>query len=250
MHLVMEEHFNSTTLNTSAWHVQDGLLNRGSIYRASNAAVKDGALILRTIAENYTFQNLSYYVSSGAVYSTLRQRLGRWEASVKLPRPNESPSYTLHSSIWLNSGYSGHNVVPNTTWKGCADEIDVIEQYAGPQPPSPISNGAGSLHMHNAQCEHTPARGQTDEIWSANGDYTSEWTTFTLDWTEEWISMSINGKPVATYTNATVGSLTDVQPLVFTATVMERRPTLPEDVFPQEYLVDWVRIYAWDDDTV
>jgi len=41
-------------------------------------------------------------------------------------------------------------------------------------------------------------------------------------------------------------SFTDQQPLVLTATVMERMPTLPLDVFPQEYYIDYVRIYAWE----
>jgi len=27
---------------------------------------------------------------------------------------------------------------------------------------------------------------------------------------------------------------------------MERMPTLPLDVFPQEYYIDYVRIYAWE----
>lgn len=72
---------------------------------------------------------------------------------------------------------------------------------------------------------------------------------FTLDWTADWISIAINGKPVAVYTNATlVQTLTDVQPLILTATVMERLPTLPADRFPQEYWVDYVRIYQWDED--
>jgi hypothetical protein len=59
--------------------------------------------------------------------------------------------------------------------------------------------------------------------------------------------MAVDNKTVATFTNASlVRSFTDVQPLILTATVMERVPTLPSDVFPQEYWVDWVRIYAWD----
>ena len=208
-------------------------------------------LVMRTVADNYTINNLSYYVSSGAVSTEghFAQKHGRWEVSVKLPRPNESPSYTLHSSIWLNS----HSYSQKPSGKGCPDEIDVIEQYAGPHPPSPFSRGCGSVHMHNAACVHTPARNGLhnagDMIYGLNGDFTSNWTVFTLDWTTNWISFAINGKPVVVYTNATtVQTLTDVQPLILTATVMERVATLPGDKFPQEYWVDYVRIYQWDDD--
>ena len=245
MHIVFADDFDGLSIDSSKWTVQEGL-NRGGIYRRNNTSVENGALVMRTVAENYTHAGLPYWVSSGAVSTSgkFSQRLGRWEASVKLPRPNESPSYTLHSSIWLNSGYAGH-AHPS---KPCADEIDVVEQYAGPRRPSPVSNGAGSLHMHTEACVHTPAHPQgSDMIWNLDGDFTSEWTVFRLDWTETWISMAINNKTVATFQNASlVQSFTDMQPFIFTATVMDRVPTLPSDVFPQEYLVDWVRIYAWD----
>jgi hypothetical protein len=229
------------------WNVAT-TVNRGSIYRASNVAVEDGALVMRTIAESYRVRNLSYFVSSGAVNTEgkFAQRYGRWQASVRLPRPNESPSYTLHSSIWLNSNFYARQ----PTGKGCADEIDVIEQYPGPRPPNPVSRGAGSLHVHDAHCVHMPAEtgphNGGDMIWTRNGDFTSKWTTFTLDWTPAWLSIRANNETLAVYTNKTLlNSMTDVQPLILTATVMERTPTLPDDVFPQEYWVDWVRIYEW-----
>jgi hypothetical protein len=247
MRLVFEDTFDGNTINTSNWNVAT-TVNRGSIYRASNVAVEDGALVMRTIAESYRVRNLSYFVSSGAVNTEgkFAQRYGRWQASVRLPRPNESPSYTLHSSIWLNSNFYARQ----PTGKGCADEIDVIEQYPGPRPPNPVSRGAGSLHVHDAHCVHMPAEtgphNGGDMIWTRNGDFTSKWTTFTLDWTPAWLSIRANNETLAVYTNKTLlNSMTDVQPLILTATVMERTPTLPDDVFPQEYWVDWVRIYEW-----
>ena len=106
MHIVFADDFDGLSIDSSKWTVQEGL-NRGGIYRRNNTFVENGALVMRTVAENYTHAGLPYWVSSGAVSTSgkFSQRLGRWEASVKLPRPNESPSYTLHSSIWLNSGY-------------------------------------------------------------------------------------------------------------------------------------------------
>jgi hypothetical protein len=141
---------------------------------------------------------------------------------------------------------------------GCGQEIDIIEQYPGFRAPSPVSYGAGSLHakrrvapgVGKQGCAHETFKGpgtEGDSIWRGVGDFTSGWTVFTLDWTEDWMSMSVNGTVVANFDNATIiRSFTDLQPLILTATAMERVPTLPEDVFPQEYLVDWVRVYAWD----
>jgi len=93
---------------------------------------------------------------------------------------------------------------PGLLWQ----EIDVVEQYAGYKPPSPTSVGSGSLHAYarNATggCTHLPASGRNlDQIWSALGDYTSNWTVFTLDWTEDWIAMAVNGRTVATYAHNT-----------------------------------------------
>jgi len=107
MRLVFEDDFDGATVNASKWLVLDGVVNRGGMYLAANVVVRDGALVLRTVPRNYTHNHMAYYVASGAVRSRFTQRTGRWEARVKLPRPNESPSYTLHSSIWLNSAAFG-----------------------------------------------------------------------------------------------------------------------------------------------
>jgi len=70
---------------------------------------------------------------------------------------------------------------------------------------------------------------------------------FTLDWTEEWITISVNGTVVANYADnlTVIQSFTDPQPLLITMTIMERTKPLPIDVFPQKFYVDWVRIFKW-----
>eukprot|EP00040_Diaphanoeca_grandis_P027449 m.156277 g.156277 ORF g.156277 m.156277 type:complete len:335 (-) comp30983_c0_seq1:328-1332(-) len=186
MHLVFEDDFIGDTINTSKWVVRDKELDQGGMWMKDNVVVANGALVLRAVAQNYSAivdgVNVSFFVS-GAGISTqglFEQHTGRWEASVKMPRPNEAPSYTLHSSIWLNSGYA----VNSTSESGCGQEIDIIEQYTGPQPPNPTSYGVGSLHAMRGHCTapganrpgcshitpiHTgsaSARDRGDEIWS------------------------------------------------------------------------------------
>ena len=69
------------------------------------------------------------------------------------------------------------------------------------------------------------------------GDYTSKWSTFQLDWDQDWITMSVDGELYANYDRNATGSerlpyLTEPMFLWLTACVMNRvRPTA-SDVFP------------------
>lgn len=43
----------------------------------------------------------------------------------------------------------------------------------------------------------------------------------------------------------TAGFFTDPLFMAFTACVMDRVLPTDADTFPQEYLIDWVRVYQW-----
>ena len=129
MRLVWEDDFDGPSLNSSRWNVLEQA-HRGGVYTRANVGLEGGHLVLRTEAQNLTVGGRSYYVTSGAVNTSglAEQRTGRWEARVKLPLVAASAGYTLHSSLWLFSN------VANPRHSGCAQEIDVLEQYAaGPQ---------------------------------------------------------------------------------------------------------------------
>lgn len=100
-------------------------VHRGGVYTKDNVQVANGTLQLRTIAQNITVPGgTTFYVSSGAVNTSglFEQHTGRWEVSVKLPLVQNSPGYTLHSSIWL---YENEREAGRI---GCRQEIDVVEQ--------------------------------------------------------------------------------------------------------------------------
>ena len=78
----------------------------------------------------------------------------------------------------------------------------------------------------------------------AVGDFSTQWVTFTLDWTPEYIAMYVDGQIYAHFVGGSAG-LTDDLFLALTACVMDRVPPTPEDEFPLEYDIDWVRVYAW-----
>ena len=68
-----------------------------------------------------------------------------------------------------------------------------------------------------------------------------------MDWTEDWIAMYVNGKVYANYDKqaAAIGTFTDPLFLALTACVMGRVPVRKDDVFPLEYLIDYVRVYKF-----
>ena len=245
MRLVWQDDFTGPFLNGSLWNVLEQP-HRGGVYTRDNVLVRDGALVLRTVAHNASVDGVPYFVTSGAVNTSGRaeQRHGRWEARVKLPLVGGSEGYTLHSSLWLFSD------VANAARSGCPQEIDVFEQYmqsAGAA--HPASRAVANLHPFTGT-RHSGCRRASyaqPRSTTATGDWTGNWTVFRVDWTENWIAMSVDGEPYALFDQspAALAAFTDPLFLALTACVMQRLPPTGLDVFPLEYLVDWVRVYEW-----
>ena len=69
--------------------------------------------------------------------------------------------------------------------------------------------------------------------------------------TETWITMSVNGKLYANYDRNAGGgerlpALNQPMFLWLTACVMNRVLPTAQNVFPLEYLVDYVKVWEWD----
>ena len=96
LRLVMDETFDGPALNSSRWRALDQV-HHGGVYQPSNVILRNGSLVLRTVAQNQTIDGVDYFISSGAVNTSglLEQRYGRWSARVKLPKVNQSPGYVL-----------------------------------------------------------------------------------------------------------------------------------------------------------
>ena len=248
MRLVVEEHFDGDTLNYSLWNVLEEA-HRGGLYTKENVNIVDGALVIRTVAQNITQGGKDWYVTSGAVTTANKfsQTGGRWVASVKLPMVSKSQGYLLHSSMWLTD-----NPSPNSS--GCSQEIDVVEQEP------PFSGNESYAVAHVDAYERGKNRGggckggwlaSQYKMIGAHGDWSSDWSVFQLDWTETWITMGVNGELYANYNrNASRGerlpALNQPMFLWLTACVMHRVLPTAENIFPLEYLVDYVKIWEWE----
>jgi beta-glucanase (GH16 family) len=241
MRLVWEDHFEGDRLNASLWNVLEQV-HRGGVYTKENVRVEQGMLILDTIAQNLTIRqgsdDVPFYVTSGAVNTSglFEQKRGRFEVSVKLPMVAQSPGYTLHSAFWLKTELS---VKSNT---GCPFEIDVFEQYTATA--GAVSSAAAALHPFNhtttGRCNqtpgaiHVPANGGGSK---ARGDWSSNFTLFTVDWTESWVAMYVDGEVYANFNThpEAVELFSDPLFVTLTSCVMERTPTIAADVLPQQF---------------
>ena len=251
----MAEDFSGSTLNRSRWQVYTGV-HHGGIYELGNVVLRNGSLVLRTVAKNQSVGGTEFYISSGAVNQSrlLEQRYGRWSARVKLPDVNLSPGWVLHSSVWLvNNFYDAKrpNNGSSSGYSGCHQEIDIVEQYAAGLAPSTDSTAAGAIHASTG----TAAAGTCKSICCGPQTYLrtaafhSDFHVFTLDWSATRISVSIDGVTVLDYTDSAVlASFTDKQFLALTSCVMNRVPPSAGDSFPLEYEIDWVRVYRWKSD--
>jgi len=237
------EDFVGPALNGSLWNVLEQV-HRGGVYTAANVRLEGGALVLRTRAENLTVDGTPYYVSSGAVNTSglFSQRGGRFSARIRLPDVDRSPGYTLHSSMWLFADTGD----PGTS--GCPQEIDVFEQYAACDSPCVRSAVAGNVHPFTGgrgtgqRCMAEPSHIQ----YRRSEDYTTNWHEYSVDWAHDWLVMRIDNVTVSSFNDsAAMSAFTDPLFLALTACVMERTPPTPADVLPQEYYVDWVRIWEW-----
>ena len=265
MQLVFEDEFNEAVLNESSWNVMEQV-HRDGVYTRDNVFVRNGSLVLRTIARNTTVERHGklrrYYISTGGVNTSgrLDMHRGRWSVRAKLPDADRSPGYTLHAAIWLKADASQAVIDPalNKSLSGCGQEIDIMEQNAAEQPTSPSRRtvARGTIHPYlgghphagaystkpYAPCEKQPAELQ----YQRDADYTSDWHVWTVDWTAAWVVMSIDGVAISVFDKvAALTAFTDPLFLALTSAVMHNIAPTSLDVLPQEFLVDWVRVWRW-----
>ena len=241
-HLTFSDDFDGDAIDTTKWNVLSQA-HDGGTYTSGMVRVQDGSLVLTTDRRNHSIGSEHFYVESGAVNTSgkFAQRLGRFEARVKLPGALNTDSLSQHNAIWLHN-YQGSGL-PNTSHL-CHQEIDIMEQ-------SKESDNSTEVvtHVHayagpacDSACDQMEAAHTT--IWR---DWSTDWHVFAAEWTEDSLTFEHDGKVVMAYSNRTVmAKMTDPEFFILSAAVMRDLPPLPTDRLPQHYYIDYVRIWQWD----
>jgi beta-glucanase (GH16 family) len=230
--LVWSEEFNTTTIDATKWNFEvngDGGGNGEAQYytdRASNAAIKDGKLVITAVKESYQGKN---YTSARLTTSGKGEfKYGRIEARAQLPKGRG-----MWPAIWLLS-----NTVP-LSWPHDG-ELDIMESV-GYRPDTIFST------------IHCTSSGYGD--WVPLPNSTSTYHVYAADWTADTVKFFVDDRLVSQYANQHLADATQAanqwpfdHPFFVILNVAIGGAWggiqgIDDSVFPQSMSVDWVRVY-------
>jgi beta-glucanase (GH16 family) len=195
--------------------------------RTSNVEVKDGMLKITAIKEGY--EGSAYTSARLLTKGKFDQKYGRFEARMKLPWGQGMwPAFWLLGADFDSVG-----------WPHCG-EIDVMENRGAE--PTQVS---GTVHGPGYSGDNPV----TKEYVLPNGRFDTEFHVFGIEWGEDYINYYVDDVLYNQITPADVnGEWVFDQPffIIINLAVGGNFGGPPNDatVFPQEMLVDYVRVYA------
>jgi len=232
--VVWQEDFDDEELDPNVWNYELGNgcpdicgwgNNERQIYTKNNHRIEDGYLIITAKKEDST------YTSTRITTKGKREfKYGRMEARAKVP---------TGKGIWPAFWMLGSNI-GEVGWPR-SGEIDILE-YVGRQPDTVYT----TLHL--------PA-GYGDNGFSKQTrmeDVEEGFHTYAIDWSPEKIDFLVDNKKVYGYS---VDAKTEEnwpfdQPFYFILNVAVGGnfggPEVDDSIFPQEYIVDYVRVYKME----
>jgi beta-glucanase (GH16 family) len=235
---VWSDEFNGSNYDTDIWTPQikgDGFGNNELQFYTGlekNIFVRDGNLVLKAYKEPY--QNREY--TSGKLWTQNKKdiKYGRIEARFKLPEGRGT-----WPAIWMmpqNSAYGGW---PNS------GEIDIMEfvGYDANKVYGTVHRGVGS--GGNGNGANTSIAGKTDDFH-----------VIRIDWEPGYIKWYLNDQLFHTYNNAFAGSaqwpFDQEFYLILNFAVggdWGGAQGVDENIWPQEFLIDYVRVYQKSEKT-
>lgn len=229
--LVFEEDFLGDALNEQLWNFElgDGCPNlcgwgnnEPQIYTDRNHKVENGNLIITVKKEDS-----SYTSTRITTKDKFEFQYGKVEARMKLPKG---------TGVWPAFWLLGSNI-DEVGWPQCG-EIDVME-YVGREP-GQIFNS-----LHTQSSHGNTVNTKTTKI---NG-IEEGFHVYGMEWTKDKMSFYVDGKK--TYTYAPKEKNEDNWPfdqlfyLILNVAVGGNfgGPVIDNEIFPQEFVVDYIRIY-------
>lgn len=232
--LVFQEEFNSNILDTNIWSYDIGTGNNGwgnnelQYYtnRPENIQVANGLLKITAISEVYLGSN--YTSAKILTKGKLEQQYGRIEARMKMPWGKG-----LWPAFWMLGADIGTN-----PWPG-SGEIDIME-YLGNQPTKIF----GTVHGPG----YSGGESISKSFDLQNDRFDNDFHVFGIEWGENYINFYVDDKLYNQITPEDVtGDWVFNKPyfLILNMAVGGNLPGSPnsDTTFPQEMLVDYVRVY-------
>lgn len=197
--LVWSDEFeNDGAIDSSKWHHQTQLPRGESWYndevqhytnRLDNSFVSNGILNIVAKKEEFTDQGVTKSYTSARLNSKFAFKHGKVEVRAKLPSGAGTwPAiWTLGKSINEDGAYWDNRGCGNTSWPSCG-EIDIMEHWGNNQ------NVVQSA-MHTPSSNQNTINKGAQIIPSVSSDF----HTYTLEWSPEKMIFSVDGKVHYTY---------------------------------------------------
>lgn len=240
--LVWSDEFDDLAVNTANWNYDlgDGTdyglpagwgNNEKQLYTNStdNAKIEDldGASVLAITAMENAGAFSSAKLTTKNIFGV---RFGRIEVKAKMPQ-----GQGLLPAIWM----LGDNI-DDIDWPGCG-EVDIVEVLG-----HETATSYSTLHYTNSENKH-------DEDQNAYnlsvGNFSDTFHNFTMEWTPEYLSFSIDAQEV--YEVAIADDMKEFLRsfyLIMNVAVGGNWPGEPDasTVFPQTMYVDYIRVFSKD----
>jgi hypothetical protein len=241
--LVWSDEFNTNgAVNASNWHHQTQLPQGNSWYngevqhytnRQVNSNVSNGSLNIVAKKETFTDQGVTKQYTSARLNSKFAFKYGRVEVRAKLPTGAGTwPAiWTLGKNI-IEQGAFWSATHGTVNWPACG-EIDIMEHW-----------GNNQNYVQSAM--HTPSSfGGTVNIGGQIiATASSEFHIYTLDWTSEKMTFSVDGVVHYVYNpavkNANTWPFNDPQYLLLNVAI---EPSISPNFTQSAMEIDYVRVY-------
>lgn len=229
--LIWEENFDGQSLNEKVWNYElgDGCPhvcgwgnNERQVYTKDNHVVKDGNLVITTKKDGNKYTSTRITTAGKKEF-----KYGYIEARAKLP---------VGKGIWPAFWMLGSNI-QQVGWP-MAGEIDILE-YVGREPDMAYTT------LHFQERHGGNALGKKTEM----PDIEEGYHTYAVNWTVDKIEFIVDDKVFFSYApeNKTVENWPFNQPFYILVNVAVGGnfggPDVDDSIFPQEYLVDYIRVY-------
>lgn len=228
--LVWEENFDGKILNDKVWNIElgDGCPNCGwgnnerQLYTDQNHRLENGNLIItaKKDSNNYTSARINTKTKQEFKY-------GRLEARAKLP---------VGQGLWPAFWMLGSNITQKG-WPKCG-EIDILE-YVGREPHTVYT----TLHTQDSHGNSVNSKK------TAIADIEEGYHVYAIEWTKDKIDFFVDKDLVYTFQPESKNENTWPfdQPFYFIINMAIGGnfggPAVDDTVFPQEFIVDYVKVY-------
>ncbi len=229
--LVWSDEFDGESINPENWTYDLGASGWGNnelqnyTNRGENARIEDGMLIIEAREEEYRGSD---YTSARLKTQLLQSwTYGRVEARMKLPT-----GQGVWSAFWMLG-----DDIASVGWPHCG-EIDIMENIGEPKTVYGTVHGPG----------YSGADGVGSSYYSSDASFAGEFHTYAVEWQPDQISWYVDDVLFNTISDADVPGEWIYDHdffIILNLAIGGLWPGYPDEttVFPQQLLVDYVRVY-------